>query len=69
MTPNTVDDIKLLTHMTLPLVSLIIILVGSFLVGSGWRGFLFRLCQEERDYRRDGVLSLRKVSGNKYILR
>ena len=69
MTHNNVDDIKLLTHITLPLLSLIIILVGSFLVGSGWRGFLFRLCQEEKDYRRDRVLSVRKVSGDKYILR
>ena len=69
VTGRNVEDGKLLMEITLPLVSLIIILVGSFLVGSGWKGFLFKLCQDKRDFRRDRVLSFQKVSSNKYILR
>ena len=71
--PETVqggEDWRLLTQLTLPLVTAFIFLVGSFLVLSGWNGLLFKLCQQTGDFRADRkVVSFHKISKNKYMLR
>ena len=66
---HKVSDGRLLFKVTVPLLAALIIVITTFLMLSGWKGLLFHLCQEGKDFRKKRVLMFYKVSGNKYMLR